>query len=312
MCGSPPDPAARTPGAWRLVALLLLGQQACAADAPEPVRLLVVDRVELKGRGPHDLGAVGLDAEGRAVAIPEVVARVEGPAHLEGGRILCDGTGPVSVEVRAGALLAEGTPRCVFLGSLTARAEEVVLTIGESRGWWELLDARDAFGFEHPQEELRLRFSVDDTSFLSIGAGGFQARREGSTRVTVEVAGRSLSFVVRVVRRTCIHVEPRANLRVSTESYRGLCLAEAPCAIPAPSTPACGPWRVSLTPYDPTEVTMSSEIAVDIRLRAADAVVPVTTEVVVSCTEFGSVGPYTVSVAPCPAVGGGEGDAILR
>lgn len=312
MGGSPPDGDARSTGIWRLVALLLLGQQACAADAPEPVRLLVVDRVELKGRGPHDLGAVGLDAEGRAVATEEVVARVAGPAHLEDGRILCDGTGPVSVEVRAGALLAEGTPRCVFLGSLTARAEEVVLTIGESRGWWKMLDARDAFGVEHPQQELRLRFSVDDETVVDLDRGGARARREGSTRVTVHVAGRSLSFPVRVVRRTCIHVEPRANLWVNTGFQQGPCLAGAPCASPAPPMPACGPWRVSLTPYDPTEVTMSSEIAVDIRLRAADAVVPVTTEVVVSCTELGSVGPYTVSASPCPAVGGGEGDAILR
>ncbi len=302
----------RTAGVSRLVALFLLGQPACREGAAPPVRLLVVGRVELAGRGPHELGAVGLDAEGRTVPTAAVAARVEGPAHIEDGRLWCDGTGPVRVEVSAGPLRAEGTPRCVFLGSLTAPAEGIVMTIGARRGWWEILDARDAFGVAHPRDELRLRYRAEDDSVLRLDRAGVRGLREGNTRVTVDVSGRSLSVPVRVVRRTCIHIEPRANLWVNTGEQQGACLLEQACAVTAPATPHCGPWKVGVIPYDPNERTMRSEVAVDIRLRAADAVEPVTAEVVVSCTELGSTGPYTVSVAPCPTVGGEEGDAILR
>lgn len=282
-------------GLWLALALA-----ACPQASAPAVRLLVADRAVLEGGGPHPLGVVALDAHGRAVPAPDVVALVSGPAHEEGGSLLCDGTGPVTVTVQAGELRGAGTLRCVFLGSLTARPEAARMVEYERRGWRDLLDARDRFGQPHAPGELRPVLSSDDETVVRVEGTVLRAMARGKAQVTARVSGLVVTFPVSVTAPTCLRVQPRGDWQVTTAERVDLCDASAECLVRAPLEPSCGPWLVQLLPHDPTRAVLRSEVAVDLRLRSGVEAPPAPTEVLAGCAEVASAGRYTVSAGPCP------------
>jgi len=273
---------------------------ACPEASAPAVRLLVADRAMLDGGGPHPLGVVALDAQGRAVPAPEVVAQVSGPAHEEGGSLLCDGTGPVTVTVQAGELKGTGTSRCVFLGSLTARPEGARMVEHERRGWRDFLDARDRFGQPHAPGELRPVLSSDDETVVRVEGTVLRARARGRAQVTARISGRVVTFPVSVAAPTCLRVQPRGDWQVTTAERVDLCDASADCLVRAPLEPSCGPWLVQLLPRDPTRGVLRSDVQVDVRCPSSGESQPAPTEVLAGCAEVASAGRYTVSAGPCP------------
>ncbi len=300
------------------VGALLLLFSGCEREAA-PASLRAPLRVALEGRGPHALSVEVLDAAGNRLRQPPLDVLVEGPAHVDGDHLLCDGTGAAIVQLRLGELFASYFADCQFVAELGPREPAAELRVGTRVGGEEVFSVLDAFGKQIRDPALHLSLTSSDPSVLAVDGSLLTPQRAGHAAVKAVVGGQSASADVTVVPALCIEAElddrppdgawhgrsGGSQIAVWVNGVEQSC-GGVFCRVPVPAGPACGPYSVRVVSIPPAPVTGTFHDAparLDLLLPPGAAEVPterVLGEVVCGCDTVCTLPGATVAVLTCP------------